>query len=462
MQNSFEKQVQEKMDGLEFVPTEPVWMNIEKQIRIKKDRRRFVLWLPFVFLLSGGAWWMIAQNQNADRPAGAAINSEAGMNTIGEKQKEPAPGQNTVAKGKALVTGHLRPGGKQVSATDKPGQERAFHHTPAFVKSKKQKASSTASATAFIKTPTLNNEKTGPKDAVSGVLHSMIRNSDSVSLRKTDSALNKIHAGKDSTALYKVAETKPDSTNARVAEVAKKAAPRASKWQFGISVNGGISGPAKNFGSFSEEKSLRDAFAAPGNGTPPPAYDPSPVKNNFSFSAGVIAQKELTKRLSFSTGLQYSYYSTRIAVGQMRRQDTVVFASGFTQSVSRFYLNSGSHFTDYQNRYHFIAIPFSVDWKVLRSAPLHLRAGLSVQHLIHTNALLFDKGSRIYYADKAAFNKTQLFSNFGLSYAVLERGKTSLLLGPQLQYGISDLEKNSSGRHLFSLALAAQLLFNKN
>jgi hypothetical protein len=93
---------------------------------------------------------------------------------------------------------------------------------------------------------------------------------------------------------------------------------------------------------------------------------------------------------------------------------------------------------------------------------LHLHAGLSVQQLISTNALLFNQSSQIYYADKKAFNKTQLFSSFALSYAVFNGPKTSLLVGPQLQYGISDLEKNTSGKHLFSLGASVQFLFHKN
>src|SRR6476660_6757739 len=53
MPNNFEKQVKEKMDELTFVPTAPVWEQIQKQIRAKKDRRRFLLWLPIIILLTG-------------------------------------------------------------------------------------------------------------------------------------------------------------------------------------------------------------------------------------------------------------------------------------------------------------------------------------------------------------------------------------------------------------------------
>ena len=75
MQNSFERQVQEKMDELQLVPSEPVWQNIEKQIRAKKDRRRFVLWMPVLFLLLGGGVWWIHATQHGNQPEEKALTS---------------------------------------------------------------------------------------------------------------------------------------------------------------------------------------------------------------------------------------------------------------------------------------------------------------------------------------------------------------------------------------------------
>ena len=474
MQNSFEKQVQEKMDELQFVPTEPVWQNIEKQIRTKKDRRRLILWLPFLFLLlGGGAWWFTARYQNADSVAKTGKNSETVANTVdGNPNHRPAvnaqyPGE----KERTIVLENGLKGQKQVTEKDFPESNDKHRIVIASlpVKTKSAKPSALSEFSHKLPQNALGNEKDKAVATVEQGKKSRLIGKDTGTggAVKTDTALNKSHHKKDSSATkYKVAELKTDSANTAIAEPVKVDKSKAGKWQFAILANAGISGLSKGFGSFGfgsfrEEKALQDANYSPGSGSPSPVYDPSPVKNNLSFSAGVSARKEVTKRLAVVTGLQYNYYSTNIAVGQMRRQDTTVFNSGFTQSVSRFYLNSGTNFTGYRNHYHFITLPFSVEWSVWKKAPLYLQAGLSVQHIISTNALIFDKSSRIYYEDKNAFNKTQLFSSFGLSYAVFKRSKTSLLIGPQLQYGISDLEKNTSGKHLFSLGLTARFLFHK-
>jgi len=467
MQNSFEKQVREKMDELQFVPTEPVWKNIEKQIRTKKDRRRIVLWLPFLFLLLGsGIWWLTTRDQYKNFTA-AANKKE----TVKEKDSRPVSGEPQIIKSNAPAI--EIPNGKNQSPVENEYQQTIKTASFKALSSPKIKKQKDVLNSLFLPVEPTNRTSDAEKNMTikedGGGLNqeSEARNTkankplQTSPTSQTDSVLHRMDTKKDSIAHYKIAVVKADSTDAATAGISKKQKLAASKWQLGVLARAGISGLAKNFGAFSEEKLLQDAYSAPGNGAPPPVYGPSPVENNLSFSAGVVAKKELTKRLSISTGLQYNYYSTNIAVGQMR-MDTTVFSSGFSQSVNRFYLNSANNLNGYKNRYYFISVPVAIDWKLLRKAPLHLHAGLSVQQLISTNALLFNQGSQIYYTDKKAFNKTQLFSSFALSYAVFNGAKTSLLAGPQLQYGISDLEKNTSGKHLFSLGVSAQFLFHKN
>src|SRR3954469_11898915 len=74
MQNEFEKQVQQKMEELNFVPSEPVWEKIEEQIRKKKDRRKAFLWLPFLLLLlAGGSWWLSSTDETSIASGGMAL-----------------------------------------------------------------------------------------------------------------------------------------------------------------------------------------------------------------------------------------------------------------------------------------------------------------------------------------------------------------------------------------------------
>src|SRR6476620_9637871 len=90
MPNNFEKQVKEKMDELNFVPTAPVWEHIEKKIRAKKDRRRFFLWLPLVLLLTGTGTWLLHNRQNNKE-----VSQKVGVQN--PKEIENTPGYNKEA-----------------------------------------------------------------------------------------------------------------------------------------------------------------------------------------------------------------------------------------------------------------------------------------------------------------------------------------------------------------------------
>lgn len=482
MQNSFEKQVQDKMDELQFVPTEPVWQNIEKQIRNKKDRRRYILWLPLLFLiLGGGVWWLATQDHTKNSVVAATsgktkITTTGKIKTTQEKQVDLTDSKDQIhASGQDKEAGVKGPLEKQkntvvpqnIQKKGLPEKDPVSFSAVAAKKTKKQKAPG-----HFAVEPFVSSEKpAGNAEEKTALGNEVMQDNASANksfatpspTNKIDSSLKKSSAAKDSAVNYKVAGTGADTAHAAIAEASKKQTSKGQKWQWGVIANAGISGQAKNLGSFGEDKAMQDVYAAPSsgqinNGIPPSSPAPSPVTNNWAFSVGVRAKKEVTKRLAFSTGLQYQYYSSNIVVGPK-----VNSAGSFSRAaVDQFYLTSGTNIQNYHNQYHFIGLPVAIDWQMLRNSPLHLHAGLSLQQLLNTNALVFDKTNRIYYPDENAFKKTQVFSDLGISYAVSNKGKTSLLLGPQLQYGITNLEKNTSGKHLFSLGLTARLFFNKN
>src|SRR5206468_10848868 len=83
MRNEFEKQVRQKMEELDFVPSSPVWEKIEVQIRNKKDRRRLILWLPLLTLMiSGGIWWMQSNQKVSSREVSQKNNAISKTSTV--------------------------------------------------------------------------------------------------------------------------------------------------------------------------------------------------------------------------------------------------------------------------------------------------------------------------------------------------------------------------------------------
>jgi hypothetical protein len=80
--------------------------------------------------------------------------------------------------------------------------------------------------------------------------------------------------------------------------------------------------------------------------------------------------------------------------------------------------------------------------------------------MIQTNALVFDYNAQAYYHNNKAFNKTLVFTEYGLNYSI-PFSKRYLIVGPEFRYGLSSLEKNNPDHHLFSYGLKAQLQLNK-
>ena len=72
--HDFEKQVQQKLDELKLRPSDTVWMEVEKNIRTTKRRRRlFWLWTPMLFIcLSTSAYILYRNYFKAEQTTGIA------------------------------------------------------------------------------------------------------------------------------------------------------------------------------------------------------------------------------------------------------------------------------------------------------------------------------------------------------------------------------------------------------
>ncbi len=58
-ENEFEKQVQKKMEELQFAPSDAVWQKVDKEINRKENRRRTLFWLFFFFGLGDFRKWIL-------------------------------------------------------------------------------------------------------------------------------------------------------------------------------------------------------------------------------------------------------------------------------------------------------------------------------------------------------------------------------------------------------------------
>lgn len=480
MQGSFEKRVQEKLDELRLTPSEPVWKNIEKEIRPEK-RRRFPFWIPFVVVLLGGAaWWLLeGRGENAALvptviTTSSGAHKETEKPSISEEEKieeskktaQTNTATNPSSKVNATVTDYSNKKGVNGSLqTDSPNQSaetglrsaiastrQTLHSTGKATpeKSSKDQKGNVASGdiTVFpdklpsqpdiLQQPSTENPKQVLQQALAD---EPVENASALAdtiAKITDSVQLSLPGGKDSS----IQKTKMAA--------AKKG------WQKMITVKGGWS--RFSDGILGGNLRLADFSSSPApgnyNGV---AGNASPVRKGAAFQVGIGFSKAIHSRVNVAIGLQYAYYSTQTQVGAYKAIDTTVLATSGNVSLAGYYSNS--NLRDYTMQYGILELPLSLGFRPITRVPLTLSLGASYGRLLHSNALQYNRWANIYYADKEALRKN-LFAGFAsLQFAFINKASWQLEAGPVVQYHLSALQKNSTKPKLFFTGLQSTIRF---
>jgi hypothetical protein len=275
----------------------------------------------------------------------------------------------------------------------------------------------------------------------------------------------------------------PDSVLSEIA-VSEKDPPKKksnnSSLKWGLAASAGLSNIndggflADGFlsGVFTEEKVFVADVAADriSNGPPnvnapaPIVYKPSAIEKGFSFSVGAFLEKKISKRFSVSTGLHYKYFSNSIQVGN-RFDSSIAFQNFGSSNVNQFYRSSATTMRKYTNRYHFLDLPLMLNIQLNRSnrIPVLWNGGLSLSYLVSSNALHFDSRTGVYYKDNSLFNRLQANVSTGFSVGIFNKSKVPVHVGPQVQYGLTNLLQNqvSDNRHLLYFGLNTRFYLRK-
>jgi hypothetical protein len=288
-----------------------------------------------------------------------------------------------------------------------------------------------------------------------------------------DSSIVKAHVadsvGKDNTFIKTATLTDAAPVVAQAKQDKKK--KHASKWQWGLQAEAGYSGITKDglFGLLDNKSEVAD-LALMDNAMsyapqfPRPVNKASSITMGPAFSIGGFVQRSLSRRLSLSAGLQYTYLSARTVVGnRVDNTRTVNRAPNTAQLVSSYY--DANNNRDYTNRYHFIELPVTLHTQLNKGKrlPLVWDAGFSVSRLLGTTALHYDGLSGVYYKDNELFNRLQWVASTGFNVGLFHKTKYPLYIGPMLRYNISGVLKKdySTGQHLWSVGLRASILLKK-
>lgn len=480
MQNNFEKDVQQKMDGLKLTPSAAVWERVEVEIAVEKKKRRGIIWFLLAgTLLLGGGWWAmglfrnrpetvsqmalrphdeINNGQTNDPTASKQINKASGqMENTRAEPTEPAGSssakpreQSSVARGnedrnhkKAVADGKQAEKAALVPAsTDKP--ERAGNFTPALKETQKNVRQPTVIGSPELqtlekpeRTPKIDSAAKGAEASQQPLPH------------KVDSIAGKNEAKENDL-------PKADSS-------LKKKVASAKKWHPQVAAGAGISGYAAgplftSFNNVARDVLYASPNAVAGGQSSVPAQ-PSRTSAGPAFSIGFSLGKNLGQRWEISLGLQYAYASARQKVGDKKNTDTTVQFSMDKVAANGFYTNTGK--SDYTNRFHFVELPVTVSYRPSIRWPLYLSFGAAYGRLLSTNALTFSSASNLYYQNKENYVRSAVSLSSSVGIDLLAKKKTLLRTGPYVQYGLLKLRKeNPDGTpHLLLAGLRTTLRF---
>jgi hypothetical protein len=448
-EQNFEKQVREKMDELSFVPSAPVWEKVEEQIRKKKEKRRIIFWLLPLFIVTGLSWWLLV---------------EEGF--IHLKKTDQASTQKEVNQQSEAI---------RVNKT--PLSERPASNEQSIEKQQQTLRSDETKQTHLVTNHFKSRASTYPQQKPAIIpsstgepLSEQIKNSDqafteTVSLPVFTTIVQGFNADSIFNSKSLIIQEIPDLENDQKKEVQPTV---QNKWQLAFAVQGGISGISDGFGSLGRSAEiLYDAASTPntsagGNIGNLPLTPPSTPQANFAFSAGIDVKRKINSRIAVISGLRYAYYSNSLQVGSMVHRDTSIARqnASFLQTEA-FYRNDANK-QKYTNQYHFIQVPLSMEYKLLAHLPLYMQAGIKIEQLIGSNALFYNRYAGVYVKDKEMLVQTGLHLFSGFSYHIRSKKAFSFAIGPQIQYGVTNLSKNKSNdQHLYFVGISTQFFLKK-
>ncbi len=492
----FEKQVQEKMEGLKMAPSANLWDRIEQDLPRKPRRRKMVVLLLLLLLGGCGLIWMLSQvlDKRAD---GLSSTVQSGNTADAVKHnnesavfqpqvKNDSTGQADNVQENTAVQTHRGIDNKTsipFVAADK--QAEADKHKIA------------AAITSGVNTApgNLSGQGIQPSATASNGIHDERANSNTLLKQRVS------NKGRTKISVIQQPSVYDDPMNITAVDVLSPAdafsaellyGPRASinknllpsknlavhsaeviaasknanrhdrkKWYYGFTLSGGLSKQVSNPLYFS---SGNGQVAFLGIGGPPPSADSSGVgqqnaKPSAAFGAGFYILKPVNKRWSIQAGLSYEYLSYTSRVG--RRIDSAagyyvngvqLYAGNYFQPVSFFSNAQVVSSQNYMNRLHLLRLPFEVQYSLGKKRQWSLLGGISAGYLLGSNALVYNSSPQLYLSSPEAFNKLLFSLHTGISYTSQKRYPVSA--GLRLSYGANSfIKKTINDQHLVSSQL---------
>lgn len=482
--NNFEKQVQETLAGLRIEPSEKTWVGIESRIGKKEPKRRILWFFMLGLLLLGGVGYLFLMDGKSNDKNISQVEKQETRTII----KKKIPDQESLSKSNPVIDPitqketQVHPKTTDVSSESQSPVAESLTQSTTLQEKKKEEVKNIhrneqvilAADKGVATIPQVLVKEANVPTEQKGTIESQLLTEDRSDSKNAVAIAQK---GADTSSANLISETEqltqkqpinPQEKEESVVQenndpgkilkaVENKTTSSSRKrWEFGVTFSAAkaYTGDGLRLGfdldksnmAYDPQYSLDNAVSRPG-----PVVEQSPVgpattpENSIGFKGGILLKKEISPKITFVTGLGYTYYTNTILVGS---------------EVSTDFFNSAGLLSPYRNNFHFADLPLSAQFHVNRKhkIPLDLSVGVNISRLITSDAVQYKRGN--YIVDNSLFHKTQFGFNAGVSAIFFEK----LSVGPFYQYGLNSLAEGGiyGKKHLNFLGLKADFIFGKN
>jgi hypothetical protein len=482
----FERQVQQKTEGLKITPSEGMWDKIEAQLPPQKKKRRPLVWL-LALLLAGGstAIWFVGQEggNSGDKPV-AQLGPQQSVTYPSPPQQPLSDDHQALAKPSstplAPSTASVPQQGTGATNTslDTTARQQRTVRDDGKVHVKIGKPPADIAVIADNANDGTTNKNVGadnqmdmaqkqqktirlPISATSkAVQMTMVAGQvDTMGLAQTfvaESAIEKLSVphfltiASDPAAIdmaIKPIKAVPVELLPLPPTTATKTSNAKRGWEWGLTVGAGLSNRADNLLWLKNNLNAMDMSV--GGLVNPGVYAPniSKIKPGIAYHVGLYLQKPIGKRWHLQTGLSYNYLSNKQAVGSLV-QDPLRFwvfgqplAGGvFTSNNYRGGVRYSSFFRPgnsrvYTNRIHLLQLPIELQYRFGQRNQWGLFTGVSIGYMMPSKILVYDAANVSYFTSRELYNRMQLSVQTGAAF--YPKQQSSFAVGMRINYNIT-------------------------
>ena len=153
-------------------------------------------------------------------------------------------------------------------------------------------------------------------------------------------------------------------------------------------------------------------------------------------------KRKTGKKITYSVGLNLSYYSTKQVVGSFVDSVRSINNDLSSRTSGGFYRYG--RFNSYRNKYYYIQAPLLLQWQINKGnklPPLIWENGISPSFMFASKALVYDKQANLFFEDRRLYNKFSLIYHTAFDIKLFSRKDHPLTAGFFYDFHISRLQK---------------------